>query len=133
MKKNFFFAILGLIIVLFTVSCSKSNTTPPANTTVEGKWVGSFVIIGPSRYLALTFKTSGVLLVEAYNSATPDIANGTWSLVADSVKATYTFMGGTTDTFSIAAKYSSGSSVMNGIIGLGISATGPGVFSVTKE
>ena len=133
MKKNFFFAILGVILIFFSASCSKSNTTPPVNTTAEGKWVGGFSIAGPSRYFAATFKTGGVILIETNSSTVPDIANGTWSLVADSVRATYTYVGGTAATFSIAGKYSSSSAIMEGTIGPGTSTTGAGTFTVIKE
>lgn len=135
MKKSLFFAILGLALVLFAASCSKSGTTtPPASTTAEGKWSGFFTLLGPSRYYALTFKTGSVILVESTNSTTPDIANGTWSLAAaDSIRATFTYVGGTASTYSIAGKYSSSSNVMEGTIGPGTSTTGAGTFIVTKE
>jgi hypothetical protein len=134
MKKNLFFATLGLSLVLFIISCSKSDTTPPASTTPEGKWVGFITyIVGPSRYFAVTFKSAGIILVEANSSTAPDIANGTWSLVSDSAKATFTFVGGTAATNSIAGKYSSGSTLMDGTIGPGSSTTGTGTFSVTKQ
>ena len=133
MKKNLFFAILGLTSVLFTVSCSKSDT-PPVNTTAEGKWSGFFTLLGPSRYYALTFKTGSVILVESNSQTVPDIANGTWSLAAaDSKRATFTYVGGTASTYSIAGKYSSSSNVMEGTIGPGTNTTGAGTFIVTKE
>ncbi len=132
MKKNLFFAILGLTLILFIASCSKNDTTPPANTTVEGKWVGSFTyFLGVSHYFALTFRTNNVVLVEA-NSA-PDIANGTWSLAGDSVRATFTYVGGTASTYTIAGKYSGSSIVMDGTIGDGASTNGAGFFSVTRQ
>ena len=134
MKKNLFFATLGLAVALFTISCSKSDTTPPANTTPEGKWVGFITyIVGPSRYFAVTFKSGSVILVEANSDTAPDIANGTWSLVGDNVRATYTYVGGTAETFSIAGKYSTSSKLMDGTIGPGSSTTGTGTFSVTKQ
>ena len=135
MKKNLFFAILGLTLVLFITSCSKSGTTtPPANTTAEGKWSGFITLLGPSRYYALTFKTGNVILVESNSSTSPDIANGMWSLATgDSVRATYTYVGGTASTYSIAGKYSSSSKVMEGTIGPGTATTGAGTFIVSKE
>ncbi len=131
MKKNLFFAILGLTVVLFTISCSKNDTTPP-NTTAEGKWVGIYTnFIGPSHYFAATFKVNSVILIEA--NTIPDIANGTWSLSGDSVRATFTYVGGTAGTYSIAGKYSAGSTTMDGTIGLGTNTSGEAVFSFTKQ
>jgi len=134
MKKNLFFAILALTAVLFAASCSKSDPTPVPATTVEGKWVGNQNngIGGPYYYLSLNFKPNGVLVVNANNALTPDVANGTWSLVADSVRATYTYTNSSA-TYSLAGKYAASSSIMNGTIGVGTSTTGAGVFSVTKE
>ncbi len=134
MKKNLFFAILGLSFVLFAASCSKSDTTPPANTTPEGTWVGNHNnnYGGPVYYLALNIKANGVLVVNANSAVSPDIANGTWSLVADSLRATYTYVSSST-TYSLVAKYSTTSNIMTGTYGIGTSTVGGGVFSVTKQ
>lgn len=134
MKKNLLSAILGLTIVLFTVSCSKSDTTPaPAITPPAGTtWVGLTTNLGPSRYFSLTFNNGGTLTVKANDPATPDIANGTWALVADSVKATYTYVVSAT-TYSLAGKYSSSATVIVGTLGPGNNTTGAGTFSVTKQ
>ena len=135
MKKNLITAILVSTSVLFAVSCSKSDTTapPPGGTSPQGNWVGSRTGLGgPSFYFALNLQANGALVVSANNAVTPDIANGTWSLVADSVRATYTFAG-TATTYSLAGKYSTASKVMDGTIGLGTNTTGEGVFSVTKQ
>jgi hypothetical protein len=134
MKKNLFFATLGLSLVLFIISCTKSDTTPPASTTPEGKWVGFITYVGgPSRYFAVTFKSGGVVLVEANSDTAPDIANGTWSMASDSVRATFTYVGGTAATFSMAGKYSSSSKIMDGTIGTGSSTSGSAVFTATKQ
>lgn len=135
MKKKLFFAIPTLAILLFAASCSKSdNTPPPGGTSPEGNWTGghSNGIGGPSFYFSLNLKANGVLVVSDNNAASPDIANGTWSLVADSVRAAYTYAG-IASTYSLAGKYSTSSKIMNGTIGSGSSTTGAGVFSVTKQ
>ncbi len=133
MKKNLFLILLGFTAIFFTAGCSKSDTA--IATSVEGKWVGNSTsgIGGPVYYLALNFKTAGVVTVEANNSAAPDLASGTWSLVGDSVRATFTYTAGTMSTFSLAGKYSSNSNVMTGTIGNGASSSGTGTFSVTKQ
>ncbi len=135
MKKRLFFAIPGLAILLFTASCSKSDTTPPpGGTSPEGNWIGNHSngIGGPAIYFSLSLKANGVFEVNDNSAVTPDIANGTWSLVADSVRATYTYTG-TSTTYSLAGKYSTSSKIMNGTIGTGTSTTGAGVFSVAKQ
>ncbi len=136
MKNNSFFTILGLAAILFAASCSKSGTTdpPPGGTSPQGNWVGNRHngIGGPVFYFVLNLQANGVLVVNANSAVSPDIANGTWSLVADSVRATYTFVG-TSTTNSLAGKYSTTSNIINGTIGLETSTTGAGVFSVTKQ
>ena len=138
MKKNLFFATLGLAIVLFASSCSKSDSIsppspPPGGTSPQGKWVGNHNsgIGGPLFYFELNLNANSMIEVRANSDVTPDIATGTWSLVADSVRATYTFAGST--TYSLAGKYSTSSKIMNGTIGLGTNTAGAGVFSVTKQ
>ncbi|HMK02995.1 MAG TPA: hypothetical protein VK489_02340 [Ferruginibacter sp.] len=137
MKKNLLFAILGFALILFTTSCSKDDPDNGGNnnTSIEGKWVGNYNngLGGPLFYLAATFNAGGTLLVQANNNSAPDIANGTWTMGADSVRATFTYVGGTAATYSIAGKYSSNSNVMVGTIGLGTSTSGAGIFTITKE
>ena len=134
MKKKSLRAIAGFAALLFTASCSKDDTATQTNATVSGKWVGfNTAPVGPSRYLALTFNTGGNLVVEANNSTTPDIANGTWAIVGDSVKATFTYTGSASGTFSLAGKYVSGATNMDGTIGAGVFTSGLSIFSVTKQ
>lgn len=136
MKKNLFFATLGLAAVFFAASCSKSDSVSPSpgGTNPQGNWVGNRNngIGGPAFYFALNFQANGSLIVSDNNEVTPEIATGTWSLVADSVRATYTF-GRTGVTYSLAGKYSTASNVMNGTIGVETSTTGAGVFSVARQ
>ena len=134
MKKKSLIAIAGFAVLLFTASCSKDDTATQTNATVTGKWVGSTTApVGPSRYLALTFSSGGNLLVEANNPSAPDVANGTWAIVGDSVKATFTYTGSASGTFSLAGKYVSGATNMNGTIGAGVFTSGLSIFSTTKQ
>ena len=134
MKKNLIIVTLMLASVLQAVSCGKSDNPPPSGTSPEGKWAGNQNngIGGPVFYFELNLNANAVIEVRANSTTTPDIANGTWSLVGDSVRSTYTFAG-TGATYSLAGKYSATSNVMNGTIGLETSTTGAGVFSVTKQ
>ena len=71
-------------------------------------------------------------MVHANNSLIPDVANGTWTLVADSIKASYTYTGSSA-IYSMSAKYSSSSNIMIGTVGLSPDVAGEAVFSVTKQ
>ena len=118
--------------MLFTVSCSKSTTH--ASTSPEGTWTGSFSLGGPSRNYALTFKSDFNILVESTDPTTPEIANGTWRrAVGDSIIATFTYVGGSAGTYSIAGYRPGNSNVMEGTIGPGYATTGAGTFIVSKE
>lgn len=135
MKRTFIPLAFG-ITLLFLGACSKSETTTPPSSSysLDGKWVGTYNngAGGPVNYFALTFKSGGAIVVHANNSLTPDIANGTWVLTGDSVKATYSYTGSSA-IYSLAAKYNSSSNVMPGTVGLSPAVTGEAVFSVTKQ
>jgi len=60
-----------------------------------------------------------------------DNATGTWAMVGDSVKATYTYINATAQ-YTLAGKYTAGSNTMVGTIGLGTATAGVGLFSVTR-
>jgi hypothetical protein len=135
MKKNIFYALSCLTITLFALSCSKSDTTVAAGTP-EGNWVGNRMGVGgPSHYFSINFKSGGSVVINEFNATTPDVANGNWSLVGDSVKANFTYVAGAaySGTYSLAAKYSASVNILDGTIGPGSSTTGAGFFSVTKQ
>jgi hypothetical protein len=134
MKKNVLIAIAGLMIFSVTVSCSKSDPAPQNSVTIEGKWVGlNSAPVGPSRYLALTFNAGGILLVDANNPTTPDVATGTWAISGDSVRATFTYTTSGGSMFSLAGKYAVNATTMDGTIGSGSSTSGLSIFSTTKQ
>lgn len=135
MKKNLFFAVLGLsAIVFFSISCSKSDNTPPPVANPAGNWVGyqSNGLGGPANYFALNLQANGSLVVSANNPASPELGNGSWSLVADSMRASFTYIV-SGFSYSLVGKYAAGSSTMNGTLGTGASTTGAGVFSLTRQ
>ncbi len=135
MKRNNIPLVFG-IIMLFLAACSKSDPgqSPASSYSLDGKWTGTYNngAGGPVNYFALTFKSGGALVVHANNSLTPDIANGTWALAGDTVKATYTYTGSSA-IYALEAKYSSSSNIMPGTVGLSPAVTGEAVFSVTKQ
>lgn len=134
MKEKLFIPLICLS--LLAISCSKDDTQSTAgnNVSLDGKWVGTYTngAGGPINYYALTFKPGGVLVVQANNSLTPDIANGNWILTADTVKASYSYVGSSA-VYAMAAKYTATSNIMPGTVGLSPSVTGEAVFSVTKQ
>ena len=133
MKKQVFFATLVLIAVLFGVSSCKKSCPAPTYS-LEGSWVGNYRLNLSNRdyFFAFHFKSDGNALVEGYSSANPSIATGTWTLVGDSVKLTYTYIG-TSNTFSVEAKYSSTSNTMYGTWGSGTNTTGGGTVAMAKK
>lgn len=136
MKKNLFILIPALVMVFFITSCSKDDTTTTANSTPTGTWVGTgqygTTAGNPTYAFRLTFKANGTVDIVGNNNTAVDNATGTWQVVQDSVKATYTYVSATAQ-YTLSGKFSSNSNVMVGTIGLGISTAGVGLFSVTKQ
>ena len=136
MKKGLLFAMLGLTIVLFGVSCKKDDNTNSTNSSPQGTWTGTgqygTAPGSPTYAFTLTFKANGTVDITGNNNAGIDNATGTWQIVQDSVKATYTYAAASA-TYTLSGKYSSTSNLMIGTIGLGSSTTGIGLFSVTRQ
>jgi hypothetical protein len=136
MKRNLFFLIPALATVFFLSSCSKDDTPPPATATPQGTWVGTgqyaTVFGGPTYPFTLTFKANGTVDIIGNNSTAVDNATGTWQIVQDSVKATYAYVSSSA-IYTLSGKFSAGSNVMVGTIGLSPATTGVGLFSVTKQ
>lgn len=136
MKKSLFALIPALAIVFLIASCNKEDTPPAPAATPVGTWVGTGQYgIGPGNptyAFTLTFKADGTVDIIGNNNAATDNATGTWAIVQDSVKATYTYVSGTAQ-YTLSGKYSSNSNLMVGTIGLETATTGVGTFSVTKQ
>ena len=137
MKKNLFMMIPALAMVFLISSCSKSDsTTTTTNTTPAGTWSGTgqygTTAGNPTYAFTINFKANGTVDITGNNSTAIDVATGTWAIVADSVKAYYRYAGSSAD-YTLSGKYTAGSTLMVGTIGLGTSTTGVGLFSVTKQ
>lgn len=137
MKKNLLLLVPVVACMFFLASCSKNDDgINSSNSTPVGTWAGTgqygTTAGNPTYPFRLTFKADGSLDVVGNNNTTADNANGTWQIVQDSVKATYTYITGTS-SYTLSGKYTAGSNVMVGTIGLGTSTTGIGLFSVTKQ
>ena len=98
--------------------------------TVPGGWEGKFGrdTDPPNLYFASHFKADGSLTVEA--DEPPVYLFGTWQLVGDSVKTTYTFPAG--DSFQFSAKFVDTVGRLDGYWRAIPPATGGGRFYLEK-
>ena len=130
--------MLSVCIALATttfISCKKDDVTIPAPTyNIEGQWSGASGSGSGSQttYYAVTFKSGGLLTVESNSIVSPSVAFGTWGVIGDSVKGTYTYQIGS-GTYSMAAKYLSSSDQITGTWGSGTNAYNGGTFSASKK
>ncbi len=137
MKRNLFLLIPAFAMVFFLSSCSKSDSTPtPTNATPTGTWKGTgqygTTAGNPTYVFTLNFKANGTIDITGNNSTAIDVATGTWQIVQDSVKVTYIYISSTAQ-YTLSGKFSAGSNIMVGTIGLSPNTTGVGLFSVTKQ
>ena len=136
MKKILFVLIPAVAMVFVMASCSKDDTTTSSGATPQGTWTGTGqygTAAGSTTYpFTITFKANGTVDIIGNNSTAADNATGTWTVVQDSVKATYIYINATAQ-YKLSGKFSSNSNVMAGTIGLEPSTTGIGLFSVTKQ
>lgn len=133
MKIKHFITLLGSVILVFTAACKKTDTKEGITNSIEGKWQSTITRpVGPTNIATFNFKAGGAFALDANSSSTTSLATGTWVLSTDSVRATYTYLDGTTGTFSLAGKSSADFKTMNGTIGTGSSTSGYAVFTATK-
>jgi hypothetical protein len=136
MKKNLFTLIPALAMVFLIASCSKDDTTPTPAATPVGTWVGTGQYGSgagnPSYAFTLNFKADGTVDITGNNNAAIDNATGTWAIVQDSVKATYTYVSASAQ-YTLSGKFTAGSNLMVGTIGLTTATSGVGLFSVTRQ
>ena len=136
MKKNLFMLIPALAMVFFMSSCSKSDTTTTTSTTPTGTWVGTgqYGTGGgnPTYAFTINFKANGTVDITGNNTTAIDVATGTWQVVGDSVRAAYRYAASSAD-YTLSGKFTAGSNLMVGTIGLGTTTTGVGLFSVTRQ
>ena len=133
MIKNLLTGLFGLSILIAAFSCSKSDTNTPAANTITGKWNGSITGAGgPSRLITFNFKTGGSFAVDSSSTSITELAVGTWTLAADSARATFTYLNGILGTYSIAGKYSADFTTMTGTQGINSQTSGYGTFAVAK-
>ena len=137
MKKNLFMLIPALAVVFFISSCSKSDSTnTTTNTTPVGTWSGTgqygTTAGNPTYAFTISFKGDGTVDITGNNTTAIDYATGTWQMVGDSVRAAYRYAASSAD-YTLSGKFTAGSNLMVGTIGLGTTTTGVGLFSVTRQ
>ncbi len=137
MKRNLFLLIPAFAMIFFISSCSKSDSTGnTSNATPAGTWTGTgqygTTAGNPTYAFTLNFKANGTVDITGNNTTAIDVATGTWQIVQDSVRAYYRYAASSAD-YTLSGKFTAGSSVMAGTIGLGTSTTGVGLFSVTRQ
>jgi hypothetical protein len=136
MKWNLFFFIPAFALVFLAASCSKDDTPAAPTLTPAGTWLGTgqygTTPGNPTYVFSIKLSSTGTVDIVGNNSTGIDNATGTWQLVQDSVKATYTYSGSSA-VYALSGKYSSGSNVMTGTIGLSPATTGTGIFTVTRQ
>jgi hypothetical protein len=136
MKKILFVLVPALALVFFISSCKKDDNATPANATPTGTWTGTgqygTAAGNPTYAFTLNFKANGTVDITGNNSTAIDVATGTWQVVQDSVKAFYRYLNSTAD-YTLSGKFSAGSNIMVGTIGLGTATSGVGIFTVTRQ
>jgi hypothetical protein len=136
MKKNLFLLIPAMAMVFFITSCSKEDTNAVTSTTPLGTWTGTAQYGttpgNPTYAFSLTFKANGSVDIVGNNSTAIDNATGTWQLVQDSVKATYIYASSSA-MYTLSGKFTSGSNIMIGTIGISNATSGVGLFTVSRQ
>ena len=120
-----FAAILGFS------SCSKDNESTQSVTSIEGRWIGTYVnqASGNTFYYSFNIKAGGI--IEEINSSNQKIGEGSWKLENDILSATYTWPSGS--KYSILAGFYKKEGKLLGDWGYGNSATNGGTWQMTKS
>lgn len=128
--------ISKLIIIAFValtgfISCKKDKVEKQSTTTIEGRWVGTYVndASGNSFYYSFNIKNGGV--IEELNAAGQKLGQGTWKLENNILSAKYNWTGG--NGFSILAAFNKDQGKLLGNWGYGTSATNGGTWEMHKQ
>jgi hypothetical protein len=115
-----------------TLACAEDELAP--TYALEGAWEGVYTIgAGPEEfYFALFFNDAGTVVVAADSPTDPGVATGTWNVVNNAVRFTYTYLVGG-GTFSADMDYSAFSPEATGTWGAGSSTVDGGLFFVAKR
>ncbi|ANH83369.1 hypothetical protein A8C56_22400 [Niabella ginsenosidivorans] len=129
MKKTLY----ALFTVLVLVACKKGKDA--IQPTVIGYWEGNYGNgneVPATPYIFL-FRSNGTVRVYANNTdtATANIADGTYFVTGATVKATYTYP--PSESYSVAATLDAGITAMDGTWGAGTNTTNGGSFRIFKK
>ena len=132
MKKTIMIAAIAICsAALF--SCKKEKHPVMVNPVAGTKWTGYYRngSTSPDRYYMFSFFSQDSILVNANDPNNPSIARGTWKIVSDSIRATYTYTTG--DTYSIIAKNPQTASQLSGTWGTNLNIDDGGIFLLNKN
>jgi hypothetical protein len=128
-----------LVAVLFTamfVSCKKESCPTPAAPTypIEGYWTGLYGsgTTAPSSGFSMVIEAGGKIIVA--DGATingSSNARGTYTIVGNVFKATYTYP--PSNTYSFTATFNSAGKLETGTWGSGTSVTGGGTWFMDRK
>lgn len=130
--KTIKFLSIAIVTVLSLSFCSKSD---PEQYALEGNWKGTYTPngSGTANYFSMNFQSGGSMTLEANSVSSPELATGTYTIVGDSVKGTFTYNIGIGIIYNFSGGYSANSNVINGTIGISPSYNDNASFSVTKQ
>lgn len=122
--------LIAFVALTGFISCKKDKVEKQA-TTIEGRWVGTYVnnASGNSFYYSFNIKPGGV--IEELNAAGQKLGQGTWKLENNILSGKYSWPGG--NGFSILAAFNKEQGKLLGDWGYGNSATNGGTWEMHKQ
>ena len=128
--KNSKIILIAFVALTGFISCKKDKVEKQ-NTSIEGRWVGTYVneASGNSFYYSFNIKPAGV--IEELNAAGEKLGQGTWKLENNILSAKYSWQGGS--VYSVLAAFYKEEGKLLGDWGYGNSATNGGTWQMHKQ
>ena len=125
------FILVAITAIIGFASCSKDKADTAQNTSIEGRWVGTYVnnASGNTFYYSFNIKPGGV--IEELNQSGQKLGAGTWELQNDILSAEYIWTSGS--KYSVLAAFNKSQGKLLGDWGYGNSATNGGTWQMTKQ
>ena len=113
-------------------SCKKEHANKNLST-IEGKWVGSYVndASGNTFYYSFNIKPGGI--IEELNSSGQLVGSGNWELSNDILSAYYNYLPPSNSSYSVIGAFDKNSGKLAGDWGYGNNATNGGTWEMTKQ